>query len=68
MKLFLTESERLVHDFVFSDFLKEFFFTAFLNMNIKIVSKGNTTKISVNKSFDVIITKNTLQVFLAFTV
>ena len=57
-----------MHDFVFSDFLKEFFFTAFLNMNIKIVSKGNTTKISVNKSFDVIITKNTLQVFLAFTV
>ena len=58
-----------MHDFVFSDFLKELFFTAFLNMFMfKIVSKGNTTKLSVNKSFDVIITKNTLQVFLVFTV
>ena len=48
-------------------FSKSFFFTAFLSMNIKIVSKGNKTKTCVNKSFDVII-KYTLHVLLAFTV
>ena len=45
-----------------------FFFTAFLGMNIEIVSQGNKTKTFVNKSFDVIITKYTLRVLLAFTV
>ena len=33
-----------MRDFVFSDFIKEFFFTAFLSMNIEIVSKGNETE------------------------
>ena len=42
-----------MRDFVFSDFLKEFFFTAFMNMNIEAVSKGNETKTCVNKPFDV---------------
>ena len=57
-----------MRDFVFSDFIKEFFFTAFLSMNIETVSKGNETEICVNTSFDVIITKYTLRVLLAFTV
>ena len=57
-----------MRDFVFSDFIKEFFFTAFLSMNIETVSKGNEIEICVNKSFDVIITKYTLRVLLAFTV
>ena len=43
---------------------KSLFFTVFLSMNIEI-SKGNKTK---TKSFDVIITKYTLCVLLAFTV
>ena len=58
-------------------FSQSFFFTAFLNMNIKIVAKGNRTKtcvfnisqnLSKHKSFDVIITKYTLSVLFAFTV
>ena len=57
-----------MRDFVFSDFIREFFFTAFLSMNIETVSKGNEIEICVNKSFDVIITKYTLRVLLAFTV
>ena len=57
-----------MRDFFFSDFLKEFFFAAFLSMNIKIVYRGNKTKTCVSKSFDVIITKYTLCVLLAFTV
>ena len=57
-----------MRDFVFSDFIKEFFFTAFLSMNIETVSKGNEIEICVNTSFDVIITKYTLRVLLAFTV
>ena len=52
----------------FPIFSKIFFFTAFLSMNIKTVSKGNKTKTCVNKSFAVIITKYTLHVLLAFTV
>ena len=57
-----------MRDFVFSDFIKEFFFTAFLSMNIETVSKGNEIEICVNTSFDVIITKYTLRVLLPFTV
>ena len=57
-----------MRDFVFSDFIKEFFFTAFLSMNIETVSKGNEIEICVNTSFDVTITKYTLRVLLAFTV
>ena len=57
-----------MRDFVFSDFIKEFFFTAFLSMNIETVSKGNEIEICVNTSFDVVITKYTLRVLLAFTV
>ena len=58
-------------------FSQIFFFTAFLNMNIKMVAKGNRTKtyvfnisqnLSKHKSFDVIITKYTLSVLFAFTV
>ena len=56
-----------MHDFVFSDFLKEFFI-ALLSMSIKIVSKGDKNKTCVNKSFDIIITKYTLHVLLTFTV
>ena len=52
----------------FPIFSESFFFTAFLSMNIKIVSKGNETKTCIDKSFDVIITKYTLLVLLAFTV
>ena len=58
-------------------FSQIFFFTAFLNMNIKMVAKGNRTKtyvfnisqnLSKHKSFDVIITKYTLSVLFTFTV
>ena len=75
---YLNISERVgdlcVNFFWFS---QSFFFTAFLNMNIKIVAKGNRTKtcvfnisqnLSKHKSFDVIITKYTLSVLFAFTV
>ena len=46
----------------FPIFSKIFFFTAFLSMNIKTVSKGNETKTCVKKSFDIIITEYTLNV------
>ena len=49
-------------------FSKRFFFPAFLSMIIKIVSKGNKIKTCFNKSFDILITKYTLCVLLAFTV
>ena len=49
-------------------FSRSFFFTAFLSMNIEIVSMGNETKTCVHKSFDIIITKYTLHVLVAFTV
>ena len=39
-----------------------------LSMNIEVVSKGNETKTCIDNSFDVIITKYTLRVLLAFTV
>ena len=49
-------------------FSMSFFFPAFLSMIIEIVSKGNKIKTCFNKSFDIIITKYTLYVLLAFTV
>ena len=50
-------------------FSKSFLFPAFLSMVIEIVSKGNKIKTCFNnKSFDIIITKYTLYVLLAFTV
>ena len=47
---------------------KSFFFTAFLSINIEIVSKGNETKTFVYKFFDVVIAKYTLCLLLIFTV
>ena len=67
LRNYFWKSGRLVCDLAFSDFLS-FFFTAFLSINIKIVSKGNKTKSCVSKSYDVIITKYTLHAILAFTV
>ena len=54
-----------MHDFVFSVFLKEIFLHSIFE---QIVSKGSKTKAFVNTFFDVIVTKYTLRVLLAFTV
>ena len=66
--LALFKALRLVRSFVLLVFSKSFFFTAFLSLNIEIVSQGNETKTFVNKFFDVVIAKYTLHLLLTFTV
>ena len=55
-------------NFVFSDFSRTFFLYSIFEHEHRNCSKGNETKTCVNKSFDVMITKYTLRVLLAFTV
>ena len=69
---FFWRTGKLVRDcffqrFFFFDFLKEFFFTAFLSMNNELFLRVTKPK-TCGKSFDVIITKYTLRVLLVFTV
>ena len=64
---FYAERETCVWSCVFW-FSQSFYFTAFLSINIEIVSKGSKTKTCINKSFDLIITKCTLHVLWACSV
>ena len=54
--------------FFFFDFIKEFFLHSILQHDIETVSEVYETKTSVDKSFDIMITKYTSRVLLAFRV